>query len=430
MSPRSSSGFRHSRRAWLGATAALAIASRTRADGPASARRPRIALVCTEIRLRSHAQHFLDRLAVGYALGGRWHAPRLEVAGVFVDQRPANDLSRDRLRRYGLREFPTVEEAVTLGGERIAVDGVVIIGEHGDYPRNERGQTLYPRHAWFKRVVRVFADSGRAVPVFNDKHLSTSWDECLEMVADSRRLGFPMLAGSALPVTFREPEIDVPGNAPLTESVCVGFGALDSYDFHALEAAQCMSERRRGGETGVASVQAVRGGRLWEVLAADDRTHTRELLLAALSRSHSLPVTEGYVRAPLSFDWAREALADSVGYLYEHRDGFRTTTVLAPINDFNYAGRLADTGKIVSCQMRLPMPRDGATTADFFNPLVHHIENLVLEERPAYPIERTLLTSGMLIEALESLHGGGVLCCTPRLDVVYPAVQESTFYRG
>jgi hypothetical protein len=354
----------------------------------------------------------------------------VEIAGVFVDQRPANDLSRDRLKRYGLRDFPTIEEAVTLGGERLAVDGVVIIGEHGDYPRNERGQTLYPRHAWFKRVVQVFADSGRAVPVFNDKHLSTSWDECLEMVAASRRLGFAMLAGSALPVTFREPEIDIPGDAPLTESVCVGFGALDSYDFHALEAAQCMSERRRGGEAGVASVQAIRGPRLWEVLAAADRTHTRELLLAALSRSHSLPVTEGYVRAPLTFDWARDALADSVGYLCEHRDGFQTTTVLAPINDFNYAGRLADTGAVVSCQMRLPMPRDGATTADFFNPLVHHIENLVLEERAAYPVERTLLTSGMLIEALESLHAGGILRRTPRLDVAYPAVQESTFWRG
>lgn len=429
MSSRPTFFRRHTRRTWL-AAAAMGLVGGASTGARTPGRRPRIALLCTEIRLRSHGQHFLDRLAVGYALGGRWHTPRVEIAGVFVDQRPAKDLSGDRLQRYGLREFPTVEEAVTLGGERLAVDGVVIIGEHGDYPRNELGQTRYPRHAWFKRVVQVFADSGRSVPVFNDKHLSTSWDECLEMVADSRRLGFPMLAGSALPVTFREPEVDVPAGAPLTESVCVGFGALDSYDFHALEAAQCMSERRRGGETGVASVQAVRGGRLWDALAAADRGQTRELLLAALSRSHSLPAADGYVSGPPSFAWARAALSESIGYLYEHRDGFRTTVVLAPINDFNYAGRRADTGAVVSCQLRLPMPGHEATTADFFNPLVHHIENLVLEERAAYPVERTLLTSGMLIEALESLHAGGAVRRTPRLDVAYPTVQPSTFWRG
>ena len=155
---------------------------------------------------------------------------------------------------------------MTLGGEKLAVDGVIIIGEHGDYPTNEKGQHRYPRYEWFKRVVKVFEASGRSVPVFNDKHLSTDWDECVEMVADSRRLEFAFLAGSSLPVTRRMPSIDMPYDGSLKESVCVAYGGVDSYDFHALETAQCMSERRAGGEKGVRQVHALRGDNLFNRL--------------------------------------------------------------------------------------------------------------------------------------------------------------------
>ncbi len=245
--------------------------------------------------MHSHAQHFLDRLTLGYGWGGDWQKPRVDVASVFIDQFPEGDLARDRVKRHNLKLYPTIAEALTLGGEKLAVDGVVIIGEHGDYPENEKGQRLYPRYEWFKEVVKVFEASGRAVPVFNDKHLSTTWARCKEMVDDAKRLGFPFLAGSSLPVTWRLPSIDVPHGAPLVESVCVGYGGVDSYDFHGLETAQCMSERRKGGEVGIKSVHALRGETMWEHLATEDRKNTSRLLAAALRRSHTLPVKEGYV---------------------------------------------------------------------------------------------------------------------------------------
>src|SRR5207302_4206329 len=113
------------------------------------------------------------------------------------------------------RQFPTIAEALTLGSSKLAVDGGIIIGEHGRYPKNEKGQTLYPRYEWFKEVVKVFESSGRAIPVINDKHLSTTWKRCAEMVADSKRLGFPFLAGSSLPVTWRLPSIEIPYDAAL-----------------------------------------------------------------------------------------------------------------------------------------------------------------------------------------------------------------------
>jgi hypothetical protein len=415
------------RREFLASTAGLLLAGRLARAGQSG--RKKIAFLGTVVRTHSHAQHFLDRLTEGYAWRGQWATPRVETAGVYIEQFPADDLAHQRARRHGLRLYPSIAEALTLGGSRLAVDGVVLIGEHGDYPRNDKGQTLYPRYRWFKEVVRVFEESGRVVPVFNDKHLSTSWAECAEMVADSRRLGFPFLAGSSLPVTWRLPALDMPYDADLRESVCLAYGGVDSYDFHAYETAQCMSERRRGGEVGVRSVQALRGDALWQELDRDERRRTRELFVAALRRSHNLPVEGGYPTRAVSYEWAREALPDTLGFLVEHRDGFRTGAFLTGIRDFNYAGFLADRGEVLSCQMYLPMPGHGSTTADFFTPLVRHIEDMVLTGQAPYPVERTLLTSGMVIGGVESLHRGQSAVETPEMAVAYQGPRESQFWR-
>ncbi len=415
-----------SRRTFLGGLAAAIPTSRLlAADAPAP--RPKIALIGTVDRTHSHAQHFIDRFLLGYGWRGEWHLPEVELASLYIDQFPQDDLARARAKAYNVPIFPGIREALCLGGSKLAVDGVVIIGEHGDYPLNESGQRLYPRHAWFKQVVHLFEESGRSVPVFNDKHLATNWADCLEMVADSKRLEFPFLAGSSLPVTWRQPAIDVPLGTPLTESVCAGYGGVDSYDFHGLETAQCMSERRKGGEVGIASVHAVKGPRVWDLVAP--RQVTQRLLLSALSRSHTLPVSGGYPTAPVTFAWVRSAFPEPIAYFIEHRDGFRTTLFLLGIQDFNYAGLRADNGEIIACQMHLPMPGSGATTADFFNPLVHHIEKMVKNHRAPYPIERTLLTSGMTLAAVDSLHRGQVLVPTPEMAVAYQATEASTFWQ-
>jgi hypothetical protein len=249
------------------------------------------------------------------------------------------------------------------------------------------------------------------------------------MVADSKRLNFPFFAGSSLPVTRRLPAIDMPHNVPLSESVCVAYGGIDSYDIHALETAQCMSERRRGGEVGIKSVHALRGENMWRVLAEPKREATRQLMVAALTRSHNLPVEGGYYTDRISVEWAREKFPDTIAYFIEHLDGFRTTMFLTGIRDFNYAGLRADTGEIVSCQMYLPMPTHGSTTADFFHPLVRHIEEMVLTGEVPYPIERTLLTSGMTLAGVESLHKGQVKIETPQMAVRYSGGPQSTYWR-
>src|ERR1043166_6091052 len=187
----------------------------------------RIAIIATVYKYLSHAQHIGDRFLIGYPFGGEWHKPNVRVASLYVDQKPPDDLSENRAREFGFRVYPTIAEALCCGGSKLAVDAVLIIAEHGEYPRNDLGQILYPRYEFFKECVRVFEQDGRAVPVYNDKHLSFSFDKAQEMVADARRLGFPVLAGSSLPVTWRLPDLELPLECEVEDALMVGVGGSD-----------------------------------------------------------------------------------------------------------------------------------------------------------------------------------------------------------
>ena len=332
---------RLSRRSFLTSSAAAAALACLPARAAVRPRK-KIALIGTEVRRHSHAQHFIDRFLLGYTWDGGWRRPDVDLVSLYIDQFPEGDLARSTAKRFGVPIHSTIAEALTLGTSKLAVDGVVIIGEHGNYPRNEIGQKLYPRFKFFKEVMRVFEASGRSVPVFNDKHLSTDWKECVEMVEDSKRLRFPLQAGSSLPVTRRLPAIDLPYGTPLSESVCACYGGMDSYDFHGLEVAQCMSERRAGGEVGVQRVLALRGAPMWEHVST--RESTQRLLVAALTRSHNLPVKDGYPTDAVTFEWARQVFPEGWAYFIDHRDGFRTTLFMLGIRDMNYAGLNSRTG--------------------------------------------------------------------------------------
>ena len=126
------------------------------------------------------------------------------------------------------------------GTNQIAVDAVLLIIEHGDYPRNNKGQVLYPRYELFQKVVEVFEQDGRSVPVFNDKHLSYETSKAKKMVEVSKKLQFPMLAGSSLPVTWRVPSIELPLDSVIEEALMVGVGSSDASDYHALESRVCL----------------------------------------------------------------------------------------------------------------------------------------------------------------------------------------------
>lgn len=393
--------------------------------------RPKLAAIVTVYHKYSHAQHIVDRFLEGYGWNSRHHYPPMDLVSLYVEQTPDTDLSGDRLERFPtLKGYPTIAEALTLGGETLAVDGVLLIGEHGDYPSNEKGQRLYPRYEHFKEMVSVFERSGRGVPAFNDKHLSWNYAWAREMYDISESMGFAFMAGSSLPVTWRTPSLEMPLGARVSEAVCVGYGGVDSYDFHALETLQCMVERRAGGESGVKWLQAYRGDAFWAAHYAE--RWSRALFEAALCRSHTLTPTRAGFNNPFpTLDALKEIVKDPIAYQYEHTDGLISTMILMNglVQDFNFAASIGGDADILSTQMYLPMPPARTTLANFFSPLVNNIEQMFLTGKATYPIERTLLTTGLVAAGVESLFADGARQETPHLDIAYQPTETSTFWR-
>src|SRR6266446_79816 len=146
-------------------------------------------------------RQFLQTATAGLAAAALGAEPpqrkKLAICGVYVDQTPTRDLSRQRAQEFGFTIYPTIAEALRSGGAKLTADAVLIIGEHGRYPTNEFGQRQYPRYEFFKQVVDVFRKDGRTAPVFNDKHLSWKWEWAKEMVDTSREMKFGFCAGSS-----------------------------------------------------------------------------------------------------------------------------------------------------------------------------------------------------------------------------------------
>ncbi len=379
----------------------------------------------------SHAQHIVDRFLDGYGWNSRHHHPPMDLISIYVDEIGKDDLSRERVARHPtLKMYSTVAEALTCGGSKLAVDGVVLVGEHGHYPKTEKGQVQYPRYQLFQQIVKVFRDSGRSVPVFNDKHLSWNWDWAKEMYDTSRSMGFAFQAGSSLPVTWRTPSLEMPLGSKIREAVSVCYGGVDSYDFHGLETIQCMVERRQGGESGVKWLQAYRGDNFWK--AYEDKVWSHELMESALCRSHTLtPAREGFNDVFPTPDDMRRLVKNPVAYHYEHHDGVRCTMMLMNglVRDFNFAAQLEGHRDPFSTQMYLPMPDGRTTLANFFSPLVNNMEKMFLTGKNAYPLERTLLTTGLTAAGVESLYRKQERYQTPHLAISYQPTKESTFWR-
>jgi len=405
--------------------AALPGAIHTRPTTPPTEGRKPIAVVCTVYRPLSHAYHIAGRFLHGYPRDGRLHLPKQYVRSVSVDQAPENDLSRELAREFDFQATRNVADALTLGTGKLAVEGVLLIGEHGNYPPNDRGQIPYPRYELREQIVAVFRKSGKSVPVFNDKHLSYAWDRAKTMVGWAEELKFPLMAGSSLPVTWRRPELELPLGTAVEDALVAAYGPREVYGFHGLEALQMMAERRKGGETGIKAVTCLTGKDVWK--AGDDGKWSWDLLEAALARSET--VNLGDVRKNVGSTAVQGMpAAPALAILVEYRDGTRGTVLLlnGHVQDFTFACKVKGEVKPQSCLFQLPPPPG----AKYFDCLAGNIEKLFENGKAPYPVERTLLTGGALEAAMESHYRRGTRVETPDLEVRYAAPADSGFFRG
>jgi len=376
---------------------------------PAQCAEPRrklpVAGITTTFTNASHADVIFSKITDGWQQDGG-AGPDLKLVSLFVDQVGVGDLSRDVARKHDVSICRAIDEALTLGTNDLTVAGVLIVGEHGNYGRSaETQQVLYPRRAFFDAVVQTFRRVGRCVPVFNDKHLSHNWTDAQHMVETARAMQFPLLAGSSVPLSWRVPNVSLPRGCRIDEALAIGFGGLEAYGFHTLEGLQAMVEVRRGGETGVASVETLRGDAIWQ--AAKDGRWSRHLFEAALDAAPRLRKSE-----PERF----LRTAESAWFLIEYRDGLRATIAMANGVTDKFAFAAKHDGKPQPVATHLAL-QDGFPTLHFANQL-RAIEALIHDGRSPLPIERTLLTTGVLHAALLSLHQDKRIE-TPHLNIKY-----------
>lgn len=350
--------------------------------------RPRVACVMNTWFPNSHADVFVSRLLDGYRLNGAWHPPRVQAVKFYVDQFPENDMAREQAAEYGIQICGSVAEAVR------DVDGIAVVGEHGDYPRSALGNFKYPRKRYFDEITRVFRDTGRVVPLFNDKYLAYDWADARSIYEASRAEKIPFLCGSTLPLTWRRPMIGFPPKTEFEELLAVSYSDLEEHAYHAIELLQSVAEKRKGGETGVARVRYAEGDEVWKI--------SPRLRDAALARRVNPP--------PPDKGQKPEA------FVFRYQDGLEASVLNLNSKTRDYLFAAGVKGE------RLPESTCfyiGLYTHSHWGFLVRAFEDLVLTRHESVPVERTLLSNGILLAGLESRRKGGAWVDTPHLHIAY-----------
>lgn len=412
------------RREMIGITGIAGMAALTGtafgAPGKNAQKPPRIAcLVSYWGATRSHADWIVTKLLDGYWWQSAHMPSRVEVVSVYIHQLETSLLGQKICKSKNIPIYKTVGEAVTLGGKELAVDGVVIVGEHGEYPTNLKGQWLLPRWWIYEKVIRVFEQSKRSVPVFNDKHLSYSWDEAKWMFDKSRELNFPLSGGSSIPVYFRKPEIELDIDTPIKNSVVIGGASDEGAIFHCVDVLQAFVERRIGGETGVKSVQSIRGTETWKWT---ERNPWAGKLLEAVRTNFNLK--------PGHF----QEIAKPNVCIVEYNDGTQAAVYSGQDVGWTYAGEIeGQNAPTIISMLDWPGPFSQYHAS---NSQPHWITEMMVTKKEPFNAERLLLSTGIVAYYMESNWENGKYdpvgrrIETPFMNMKYRSTRGAQFSTG
>ena len=376
----------------------------------AASRHSKIAAIITAYYRNSHADVFIGNMLRGFYWEGKPHESQLEIAAMYLEQTPENDIGRAEAAKRSIPMKPSVREAMVPG-----IQGVALIGEHGDYPTNEKGQKLYPRYELMEQIVKVYRETGRALPMFVDKHFSTEWKKAKQMFDWSRELRFPLIAGTSLTLTWRRPALELDLDAPVKRAVGYFYGGIESYGYHGVEVFQSMVERRKGGETGVQWVQCIEGADAWKW--SDANPWARNLLEESMRHDDTLKRgrLEDNVKNPILF-------------LLRYRGGLEGVIYLlsGATEQAGFAAEIEGKADPAVCCFLTQWGRPWSHG----NGLSYWVEQTIVQGKEFYPPERTLLATGIIEALMDSSFQKGQKVETPHLDVRYRAQRESRFMQG
>ncbi len=412
------------RREMLGLTALAGLATSTGSAPTAVAQtaqtRPRIACLVSYWGLpTSHADWIVNKLLDGYWWHGAHTPSRVDVVSVYIHQLDTSLLGQKVCKAKDIPIFKTVKEAVTLGGTELAVDGVVIVAEHGNYPTDLKGHWLLPRWWIYQQVIQVFEQNQRSVPVFNDKHLSYNWDDAKWMFDKSRELKFPLTGGSSIPTYFRKPEIELAIDTPIKNSIVVGNSGDEGAIFHCIDVLQAFVDRRKGGETGVKAVQSIRGPETW---AWVKRNAWAGNLLEAVRKQLDLKTEQ-----------LQETRRPNV-CVVEYNDGSKAAVISGEGVGWTYAGEIeGQKDPAIVSMLGWPGPISQYHAANAYE---HWIIEMMLTKREPFNAERLLLSTGIVNYYMESNWENGRYSAvgrrmeTPFLNMRYHSTHGPLFESG
>ena len=401
-----------------GLTALTGISTETIAQ--AQQRKPRIAVLASYWAFtRSHADWIVNKLIDGYWWDGAHTESRVEVVSVYIHQLQESGLGQKVCQAKNIPIFKTVGEAVTLGGNDLAVDGVVIVAEHGEYATDLKGHWLLPRWWIFQQVIQVFEKSKRSVPVFNDKHLSYNWDEAKWMFNKSRELNFPLTWGSSIPAYYRKPEIEIDIDTPIKNSIVIGGAGDEGGIFHAIDVLQGFVERRKGGETGVKSIQSIRGAEAWKWV---ERNPWAGKLLDAVA-----------VQFDFKPGYFQETPQTNICVI-NYNDGTKAAVIGGRSVGWTYAGEIQGKNEpTIISMLGWAGPYDQYHAS---NAQPHWITEMMVTKKEPFNAERLLLSTGITNHYMESNWEGSKYSAvgrnleTPELNIKYRSTRGAQFSKG